>query len=82
MATATLPARRSASRSRWLTGAIALVILGIIALVITIARSRAAPATVATVPVARGAIVASVAGSGALTAARDVDLPFQASARH
>jgi len=80
MATATLPARQSASRSRWLTGAIALVVLGLIAaLVITVAQNRAAPATVATVPVARGAIVASVAGSGTLTAARDVDLPFQAS---
>src|SRR6266496_4794 len=80
MATATLPARQSASRSRWLTGAIALVVLGLIAaLVITVARNRAAPATLATVPVARGAIVASVAGSGTLTAVRDVDLPFQAS---
>jgi HlyD family secretion protein len=81
MATTTLPQQRaSAYRGRWIAGGIALIVLAIIAAVlIGTRRSGSAAATAATVPVTRGTIVASVAGTGSIAAAQSLDLAFQTS---
>src|SRR5262245_31664294 len=80
MATTTLPRQQGLSRGRWIGGGIAVIIVMIVvALLISSLQSRTAPQTAATVSVTRGAIVASVAGSGTVVAAQSLDLPFQAS---
>ncbi|HZG68315.1 MAG TPA: hypothetical protein VEZ12_16345, partial [Herpetosiphonaceae bacterium] len=66
-------------RGRWLGAGIALIILMIVAAVlVNSARSRAASAVPdPTVAVLRGNIVADVAGSGTVAAARTLDQAFE-----
>src|SRR5438105_279222 len=78
MATTTLPQRQGIRRGRWLGIGIAVIVVVIIAaLAINGVQRRAAPIAVATVPVARGNIVAAVAGSGTVAAEQSLDLPFK-----
>jgi HlyD family secretion protein len=80
MATTTLQRRQGLSRGQWLGGGIALIVLVIIAaLTINSFGSSSATPTVATTTIARGGIVASVAGSGTVAAAQALDLSFQTS---
>ena len=79
MATTTLPQQRTGTRrGRWIAGGIMLIVLAIVAAVLlSTRRGGSAGSTAATVPVTRGPIVASVAGTGAIAAAQTLDLPFQ-----
>jgi len=80
MATTTLPRTETRGRGRWIAGGIALIVLAIIiALVLSGAQRRGATPTTATVPVTRGSVVSSVAGSGTVAAAQTLDLVFQTS---
>jgi len=80
MATTTLQRRQGLSRGQWLGGGIALIVLVIIAaLAINSRSSSSAISTVATTTVGRGAILASVGGSGTVAAAQALDLSFQTS---
>src|SRR5262245_353818 len=79
MATTTLPQQYTRTlRWRWIAGGIVLIVLAIIAAVlISTRRSGAAASAVATAPVTRGTIVASVAGTGSVAAVQSLDLAFQ-----
>src|SRR5437899_2775736 len=81
MATTTLPQRRTGiSRGRWIwIGIGATVIAIVVALLLTRTINNASTPTVATTTVTSGSIVASVDGSGTVTAAQSVDLTFQTS---
>jgi HlyD family secretion protein len=80
MATTTLQRRQGLSRGQWLGGGIALIVIVIIAaLAINSRSSSSAISTVATTTVGRGAILASVGGSGTVAAAQALDLSFQTS---
>jgi HlyD family secretion protein len=70
----------SAGRWRWIALGAAVIIIGIVAAVLLsgVGRARGA-AAVATTAVARGAIVASIDGSGTIAAARTLDVPFATS---
>jgi HlyD family secretion protein len=81
MATTTFPQQRAGTkRGRWIAGGIVAIVIAIIAAVLLSTRqSRSAAQSVATTPVTRGSIIASVAGSGTVAAAQSLDLPFQTS---
>ncbi|MDA8217062.1 MAG: efflux RND transporter periplasmic adaptor subunit [Dehalococcoidales bacterium] len=76
MGTTTIPRRRGLSR-RWLVILIVLVALAAVAVyVVTGAQSAETPAP-ATVPVTKGTLVATVAGSGSVSAEQSLGLAFQ-----
>jgi HlyD family secretion protein len=80
MATTTLQRGPQVMRGRWLIGGIALIVVGIIAaLILNSMGQPAATPSVGTTTVTRGAIVASVSGSGTVAAAQTLDLAFQTS---
>jgi len=80
MATTTLPRRRAGLSGRWLIGGIALIVVAIVvAVVISGASRRSTSVGPATVPVTRGDLVATVAGSGSVAAEQTLNLPFQSS---
>jgi HlyD family secretion protein len=80
MATTTLPRRRAGLSGRWLIGGIALIVVAIVvAVVISGASRRSTTVGPATVPVTRGDLVATVAGSGSVAAEQTLNLPFQTS---
>jgi HlyD family secretion protein len=80
MTTATQTPRWGVGRGRWLGAGIALIIVGIIAaLVVNSFQAQAAPLGATTVSVARGSIMARVAGNGTVAATQTLDLPFEAS---
>jgi HlyD family secretion protein len=65
-------------RFRWRWVLVSLVLLAIIGVVVWRLRSSTAPTTTTTTAtVSRGALTLAVSGSGSVTAARTVDLPFQ-----
>ena len=80
MGSTTLPRRRSGVSGRWLVGGIALVIVAIVvALALSGGLRRPAAAAPGTVAVTRGDLVATVAGSGTVTAEQSLNLAFQSS---
>jgi HlyD family secretion protein len=80
MATTTLPRHRTANRrGRWLAGGLLVLVFAIIVVVLMRTHLASTAPQAATVPVTRGAIVASVAGSGTVAAAQVLDLSFQTS---
>lgn len=82
MATITAaPARRGISR-RWLVGGVLLIAAAIaVAIFLSNGPRPAAGVLPPTVPVARGAIVETVVGSGAVAAEQQLELPFQSAGR-
>ncbi len=80
MASVTLTRGRSAISGKWLAGGIALVlVLLVVGLRLGNVIHRAAPVAPATVPVTRGALVATVSGSGSVAAEQSLDVAFQTS---
>ena len=80
MATTTLPRRRAGLSGRWLIGGIALIVVAIVvAVVISGVSRRSTSVGPATIPVTRGDLVATVAGSGSVAAEQILNLPFQTS---
>jgi HlyD family secretion protein len=81
MATTTLTGHRTGTRrKRWIGAGIAVIVIGlIVALVINRTSSRSSTTTVSTTTVARGNVIAAVAGSGSIAAAQTLDLAFQTS---
>ena len=80
MATTTLPRRRAGLSGRWLIGGIALIVVAIVvAVVISGVSRRSTSVGPATIPVTRGDLVATVAGSGSVAAEQTLNLPFQTS---
>jgi HlyD family secretion protein len=78
MATTTMSGGRSIRRGRWLVAGVVVVILAILAaLALSNPPGQPAAGGPTTVAVSRGAIVASVTGSGSVAAAQSIDLPFQ-----
>lgn len=76
MATTTLPRQAGIGRGRWLIGS-ALLIAAIIAAVVYLsAGGQASAPSAATARVTRGAVVATVRGTGTIAAAQSLDLPF------
>ena len=77
--TVALPRRRGGVSGLWLAGGVALIVVAIVtALFINNASKRAAASVPATIPVTRGNLIATVAGSGTIAAEQSLDLPFQA----
>jgi multidrug efflux pump subunit AcrA (membrane-fusion protein) len=75
--TALLPRRRGLS-GRWLALGIVLIVVAIIAALLINSNARRAAATpAATVTVTRGALVATVAGSGSVAAEQSLNVAFQ-----
>jgi HlyD family secretion protein len=79
MATTTFPRGRGLRRNRWLIGGVAVIVLGIIAAILISRSGQQAASGPATSTVTRGPIVASVSGSGSISAEQTLELPFQTS---
>ncbi|MCG8347586.1 MAG: efflux RND transporter periplasmic adaptor subunit [Chloroflexales bacterium] len=77
MATTTLEQRRGTSR--WKVGGVVFIAFAIIAALVINALSSSATTQASTVTVTHGSVVARVSGSGSITAAQSLDLPFQTS---
>jgi HlyD family secretion protein len=76
----TLPRSRSGLSGRWLVGGIILIVIAILAALFlggAIKRPSTAVAAPASVPVTRGNLTATVAGSGSVAAEDSVNLGFQ-----
>ena len=81
MATTTLPRRKKLS-GRWIAVGIVLIVVAILAALFINGRGQRASATAAgqsTVPVTRGDLTATIAGSGSVAAEQSLSLPFQTS---
>lgn len=79
MATSTYPRQQTASRGRWLAAGVVAIVVAIVAALFFARPPAQQSASAATVPVSRGAIVASVAGTGATAADQSLDLSFPIS---
>jgi HlyD family secretion protein len=79
MATTTFPPRAGIRRGRWLIGGIIVIVLGVAAAVFLNTIGSTTTEAPATTTATRGTIVASVAGSGTITAAQTLNLSFATS---